>query len=551
MRFKGSEAIIGVQYNKRLFKKDLIAGLTLFIMLVPQGMAYAMLAGVPPVMGLYASTLPLIVYALFASSRHLSVGPTAITSLLIFSGTSSLETPGTLEYVNLVSVLALMVGVFQLLFGLFKMGFVVNFIPPTVLGGYTSAAAIIIGLSQLKPLLGIEVGTFFQAHLIVFDAVKGLLELNPFTFLIGGSSIAFLVIIKRINSNFPAPLLLILLSVISVYSFGLNDKGVQIVGAIPSGFPSLFSPALSFDSVSRLMLLAFIISILGFMESLAIGKKIADQEKYSIHPDRELRALGLANVIGALFLAFPVNGSFSRSAVNHQIGGVTQIVSIVTGVCIIITLLLFTSYFYYLPNAVLAAIILVAVYKLVDLKQAKHLLKVKPIDGWSWLFTFFVTLTIGIQWGILMGAIFSYLILLGTRSKPYLTELGYLEKERSYRDIKRFPEAKTRHDILVVRIDSSIYFSNFSSIEVNLRDLLVLKPKTKWVVMDFSGVNDIDTDSFERLVKLIDLLDREKNIHLYVSGMKGLVRDIAYKSGWESKNTYFSIEHLLEKRTFI
>lgn len=262
--------------------KDLIAGLTLFVMLVPQGMAYAMLAGLPPVMGLYASTIPLIIYALFASSRHLSVGPTAITSLLVFSGISSISEPGSQDYITLVILLALMVGTIQCLLGVLRLGFIVKFISPSVLGGYTSAAAIIIGLSQLKHLIGIDLGTYFQAHHLLIGIGRELTNLHGMTVLLGVSSIIFLVILKKINSRFPAALVLILLSSLSVYIFSLQEKGVQIVGTVPNGFPSLSLPTISLESVKQLIIPAVIIALLGFMESLAIGKTIADKENINL-----------------------------------------------------------------------------------------------------------------------------------------------------------------------------------------------------------------------------------------------------------------------------
>jgi sulfate permease, SulP family len=538
-------------YNRNLMMNDLLAGFTLFVMLVPQGMAYAMLAGLPPVMGLYASTLPLLIYALFASSRHLSVGPTAITSLLVFSGISAVGQPGTSEYVTLVILLALMVGIFQFLFGVLKLGFIVRFISPSVLGGYTSAAAIIIALSQLKHLLGIDLGNYFQVHLLIHDVVNKIGGIHGVTLLIGGTSIAFLVLLKKVSPRVPAALLLILLSIIIVYSFGLNKEGVKIVGMVPSGFPSLLFPTITLAAVKQIILPALTIALLGFMESLAIGKSIADKEKYKINPNRELKALGLANIFGSFFQILPINGSFSRSAVNHQSGGATQMVSIFTGMLILITLLFFTSYFYYLPNAVLAAIIMVAVYKLIDLKQFKKLIKIKPVDGWSWLVTFLATLFVGIQWGILIGATFSFYQLLSRMFKSSIIEIGYLEMEKTFRDLKRFPQAKTLDDVIFLRIDSSLHFANVFYLEEKIGHLLFQRSKVNLVILDFSGVNDMDTTACKSLEEFKDQLKQQSNIELYFVGMKGSVRDTAYRAGWDKKYKkeigYVSIEKLLEE----
>ncbi|MCM3600441.1 SulP family inorganic anion transporter [Robertmurraya korlensis] len=542
-------------YTRDLLTKDLIAGITLFVMLVPQGMAYAMLAGLPPVMGLYASTLPLLIYALFASSRHLSVGPTAITSLLVFSGISAVGQPGTSEYVTLVILLALMVGLFQFLFGVFKLGFIVRFISPSVLGGYTSAAAIIIALSQLKHLLGIDLGNYFQVHLLFYDVLKRIGNLHLITLLIGVCSITVLVLMKKVSPRIPTALLLILVSIVMVSSLGLNKEGVKIVGMVPSGFPSLVFPTITIGGIKQIILPALTIALLGFMESLAIGKSIADKEKYKINPNRELKALGLANIFGSFFQILPINGSFSRSAVNHQSGGATQMVSVFTGILILITLLFFTSYFYYLPNAVLAAIIIAAVLKLIDLRQFINLIKIKPVDGWSWLVTFLSTLFIGIQWGILIGAIFSFYLLLSRMFKSNIIELGYLEKEKKFRDLKRFPDAITLDDVIFVRIDSSLHFANIFYLEEKVGDLIYSKPKVNMVIMDFSGVNDMDTTACNSLEEFKDQLHQQNNIELYFVGMKGLVRDTINRAGWNTKYKkeigYVSIEKLLEEKNII
>jgi sulfate permease, SulP family len=537
-------------YNRDLFIKDLIAGITLFVMLVPQGMAYAMLAGLPPVMGLYASTLPLVIYAFFASSRHLSVGPTAITSLLVFSGISAVGQPGTPEYVTLVILLALMVGVFQFSFGVLRLGFIVRFISPSVLSGYTSAAAIIIALSQLKHLLGINLGNYFQVHLLLKDVGSGIGQLHWTTFFLGIGSIIFLLVVRKLSPRTPAALLLIIISIMVVYFLGLNKQGVKIVGMIPSGFPSLVRPTITLQAVQQIILASLTIALLGFMESIAIGKSIADKEKYKINPNRELKALGLANMIGSFFQILPINGSFSRSAVNHQNGGATQMVSIITGVLILITLLFFTSFFYYLPNAVLAAIIIVAVYKLINIKQFKKLIKIKSDDGWSWLVTFLVTLFIGIQWGILIGAIFSFYLLLSRMFKPNIIELGYLEKDKVFRDLKRFPHAKTLDEIIIVRVDSSLHFANIYYLEEKIGHFLYEKPKVNMVIIDFSGVNDMDSSACKSLEEFKDQLDGKSKI--YFVGMKGSARDTANRAGWNKKYKkeigYASIEKLLEEK---
>ncbi|TXC90597.1 sulfate permease [Metabacillus litoralis] len=538
-------------YNKELFKRDLIAGITLFIMLIPQGMAYAMVAGLPAVMGLYAATVPLFIYAIFASSKHLSIGPTAITSLLVFSGVSTIEAPESGSYISLVLLLALMVGMIQLLLGLSKLGFIVKFIPHSVMNGYTSAAAITIGLSQIKHVFGIEIGNHLQIHLILIEIIQEIKEINIITFVIGVISIIFLVVMKKAAPKLPSALLIVIISIAVVASLNLDQNGVKIVGRVPGGFPQFLFPSISTELIQLLLPMAITIALLGFMESLAIGKVVAKKEKYKINPNQELVALGLSNIIGSWFQSFPVNGSFSRTAVNHQSGGATQITSVITGCLVILTLLFFTSSFYYLPNAVLAAIILVAVYKLVDIKELKHLFQVKRFEGWIWITTFLVTLFIGIQWGIIIGAIFTLFLLVNKSSHPSIVQMGYVKSEKTFRNVERYPEAITSDEVLILRVDSSLHFANISYIEEKIRYYLKKYKRVKWLIIDMSGVNDVDTISIDTLEDLIEFCDNKKITVLFAS-MKGSIRDTVDKAKWNEKYTeqsnHLSLEQLLKSK---
>ncbi|WP_332631885.1 SulP family inorganic anion transporter [Halalkalibacter flavus] len=538
-------------YNQKLFMRDLLAGITLFVMLIPQGMAYAMLAGLPPVMGLYAATVPLFIYALFASSKHLSIGPVAITSLLVFSGVSILAEPGSQEYISLVLLLAIMVGAIQLLLGISKLGFIVKFIPHSVMNGYTSAAAIVIGLSQIKHVLGIDLGNHLQVHYILIGALEKIMDINLITVLIGITSIILLIMLKKIAPSLPGALLVVVLSILFVFLFNLEKSGVQIVGNVPQGFPQFVVPSFTLETIQLLIPMALTIALLGFMESLAIGKAIAKKEKYKLNPDKELKALGLSNMIGAFFQSFPVNGSFSRTAVNHQSGGATQMTSVITGVFIIITLLFFTSFFYYLPNAVLASIILVAVYKLIDIKEMKHLFEVKPFEGWVWVITFIVTLFVGIQWGIIIGAIFTLVLLLNRSSKPSIVEMGYVKREKTFRNIKRYTEAVTSDEAVILRIDSNLHFANISYVEEKVKEVLKAREGTKWLILDMSGVNDVDTISVDTLEEMIDFYHDRGIITLFAS-MKGSIRDTVNKVNWDQKykeqQNHLPLEQLLKAK---
>ncbi|WP_017185087.1 SulP family inorganic anion transporter [Alkalibacillus haloalkaliphilus] len=537
------------RYNGMDFKGDLIAGLIVAIMLIPQGMAYAMLAGLPPVMGLYASTIPLIIYALLGSSRQLAVGPVAMVSLLVYSGVSTLAEPGSDQFISYALLLALMVGVIQLAMGLFKLGFLVNFLSHAVISGFTSAAAIIIALSQLSGLLGIELPSKGNVLELLTEAVVNLNAVHIQTVALGIGSIIILILFKKYVPKIPGPLVVVVATSLAVYLFNLENEGVAIVGGVPSGLPSLTLPSMSWDSISALLPIALTIAFVGFMESVAVAKKLAAKEGYKINSNQELNGLGAANIVGSFFSAFPVTGGFSRSAVNYQSGARTGMATIITAVMIILTLLFFTEWFYYLPQAALAAIIIVAVYGLIDVKEAVHLFKVKRIDGWTLAVTFFATLLTSIETGILTGIVFSLVVFIWRSAYPHVAELGYLEQEGVYRNIERFPEAKTFPNTIIFRIDEALYFANIAFLENKLEKLLDKKPDTNRIILDFSAVNDMDAVAIDELDELIQEYD-DYGVEVNIANMKGPVKDLVKKAGWydkyEDRIQYLSINQCVK-----
>ncbi len=502
-------------YHKNDLKGDMTAGIIVAIMLVPQGMAYAMLAGLPPVMGLYASVIPLIIYALFGTSRHLAVGPVAMVSLLVFAGVSTISEPGTEEYISLVLLLMLMIGIIQFAMGILRLGFLVNFLSQAVISGFTSAAAIIIGFSQLKHLLGFHIESD-NVFLMLWEAGRRLSEMNLVAFVIGVGGIILLLTLKKIAPKIPGPLAVVVVSAFAVYFFGLEEKGVQIVGEVPSGFPSFSFPTVTTEALVALLPTALTISFIGFMESIAMGKVIAAKENYKIDPNRELVGLGLANVGGSFFSGFPVTGGFSRSAVNYQAGARTPLAAVMTAFFIFITLLFFTDWFYYLPQATLAAIIMTAVYGLIDLKEAKTLFSVRWLDGFTWLVTFIATLTLGIEQGILIGAAFSIVVFLGKSAYPAIVEV----------------DVPKRSKVAVFRIDSSLYFANIGHVEEKICQLLDKKREAKWLVVDFSSVNSVDAIAVQSLEQLLKTCD---HVEVFFVGMKDSVKKLCQKAGWETK----------------
>lgn len=521
-------------YKKDDLRGDMSAGLIVAIMLIPQGMAYAMLAGLPPVVGLYAATVPLLLYALFGTSRQLAVGPVAMVSLLVLAGVSTLAEPGTDEYISLVLLLMLMIGVIQLLMGVLKLGFLVNFLSHAVISGFTSGAAIIIGLSQLKHLLGVDLEADKDVFLILGEAVARAGEINPITFGIGIGSVAVLLLFKKYVPKIPGPLVVVSLSIALIAWLQLQARGVNIVGEVPGGLPSLSLPAFTPEAFIALLPIAITISLIGFMESIAMAKAIAAKEKYKIAPNKELVGLGMANIGGSFFAGYPVTGGFSRSAVNYQSGAKTPFASVITAVLILLTLMFFTGAFYYLPNAVLAAIIMTAVYSLIDIKEVKHLFSVKKVDGWTWVLTFAATLVIGIEQGILIGVGFSLLLLIWRSAYPHAAELGYLKEEGVYRNIQRYPEAVVDPAVIIYRVDASLYFANMTFLENKLAERVIEKPETKWILLDFSGVNSVDAVAIHALEEMMESY-RSNGIEFLFANVKGPVRDLFQKAGWDKK----------------
>jgi SulP family sulfate permease len=512
-------------YKKSEFSGDLPAGLLVAVMLIPQSMAYAMLAGLPPVIGLYASTLPLFVYALFGSSRHLAVGPVAIVSLLVYVGCSQLATPGSSEYIWIVLFLTFLVGIVQLLLGLCKAGFITNYISHAVVSGFTSAGAVIICLSQAKHLLGIKISGGDTAFQMTIALVGKAGNINFIALAIGVLSIIIMMAAKKKLPRLPTPLLLITISIILFTIFRFDKLGIAVVGDIPRGLPSLTIPYSHFKTSKILLVSVFTIVFVGFMESISVAKSIAAKNRYKIDADQELRALGLANITSSFFSGYPVTGGFSRTAVNYNEGARTGGSSIITAVIIILSLLFLTPLFYYLPNVVLASIIVTAVLGLIDIKTARRLFKIKPADGWVLLATFCITLFIGIEQGIIGGVIISLLLFIWRSSHPRLVELGYVAEEGVFRDIKRFPQAQTFQRTLIVRTDASLYFANTKFIEDWLHKRIVEKKELRWVIMDFSGVNDIDAVSVDTIKEIIENYHTQ-DINFAAAGLKGQIRDV-------------------------
>lgn len=514
-----------VNYDRRNLRGDVTAGLTTAVMLIPQGMAYAMLAGLPPIHGLYASIVPIAIYALLGTSRQLAVGPVAMVSLLVATGVGAIAGSGTELFIAYSILLALMVGVMQLVMGIARLGFLVNFLSHPVISGFTSAAAIIIGLSQLKHLLGVKLASG-KVHVVLGDALTRLSEIQPITLGIGALTIAVLLFFKKVKPAFPSALAVVLLGTLAVFFGGLNQMGVAIVGDVPAGFPAPGLPVLDFDAMKALFPIALTISLVGFMESISVAKSFANRNKYEIDANQELIGLGAANIGGAFFQAYPVTGGFSRTAVNASAGAKTGLAALITAGVVALALMFLTPLFYYLPKAVLAGIIMVAVFGLVDVKEVKHLWAVKRSDLALLTITFFATLSLGIEEGILVGVGASLLWFVVKTTRPHFAVLGQIPGTQAYRNVKNHPEAEPIPNVLMVRMDAQFYFGNVSFLKEKLAELERDVPGgLKAVIIDASSMNQLDSSAVHALSELL-VAHRDRGVKLMIANAKRPVVDV-------------------------
>ncbi len=512
------------KYTKSDFTGDLSAGLTVGVMLIPQGMAYAMLAGLPPIYGLYTSTLPLIIYGILGTSRQLAVGPVAMVGLLIYSGVGKLAVQGSDQFISYAILLALMVGVIQFLMGAFRLGFLVNFLSHPVIAGFTSAAAVIIGFSQLKHLLGIDIPRG-KVHETILNIIDNIQHINIPTMMVGIGSIILLILMRRISKKIPGPLIVVFLGMAAVYLLGLHEQGVKIVKDIPEGLPSFDIPGIDIHAISTLMPIALTISFVGFMESIAVAKAIQSKHKnYEVIPNQELIALGVVNIISSFFKSFPAQGGFGRSAVNDQAGAKTGIASFISAMVIVVTLLFFTKYFYYLPKAVLAAIIIVAVFGLIDHIEAKNLWGTDRKDFWVFMVTALATLAVGVEEGILVGVILSLAMLIYKVSYPHIAELGRVPGSNEYKNIERFDNLHTNDNILIIRFDARLFFANANSLRDYVLEKVKLRPDIKHIIIDCSSISSVDSSAIHMIRDLVEILHRDGR-EIYLSEVKGPVRD--------------------------
>ncbi len=519
-------------YKSEYLKDDFIAGVTVAVLLIPQGMAYALIAGLPPIYGLYAALTPQIIYAFLGTSRQLAVGPVAMDSLLVAAGLGALSIVDSNQYIQMAILLALIIGAIQFLLGLLKMGFIVNFLSKPVISGFTSAAAIIICINQLKHILGISISQSNKIHIFTSALMQSETPINLHSLIIGIVSIILLILIKGWSSKIPSALVVVVIGICWVTFTHQIQPSVAIVGNIPDGLPNFSFPPLKWEIIKELIPISLTIALVAFMEAISISKSIQEKHKtYEINPNQELLALGASNMIGSFFQSYPTTGGFSRTAVNNEAGAKTGVAALISALIVAIILTFFTDWFYYLPKSVLGAIIIVAVIKLINYKYAIRLYKIRKDEFLVLLFTFIATLFIGITEGILFGIIFSFLLLIYRTSKPHYAFLGRIGSTNYFKNIKRFPdEVVLRDDLIILRFDAQLFFGNIHFFKKLVFDSLNKNPKkVKGFIINARSMNYIDSTAIEQLIDIIEKI-QEKGIRVMLVGATGPTRDSVIKS---------------------
>jgi SulP family sulfate permease len=509
---------------------DLVAGATTWVLLVPQAMAYALLAGLPPEVGLYTAVIPLFAYALLGTSRQVAIGPVAIDSMMVASAIGALGLASRHDALAAAVALTLMVGLAQVVMGLIGAGFIANFLSRPVQGGFTSAAALVIASTQMGPLFGIKLrqDSLFRA---VSDLAGSLANLHVTSSLMGVAALLALVMLKVLAPKFPRALAVLALATLLCAVLALDEQGLAIVGTVPAGLPTAAMSSVDWFSRPQMWGAALPIALVSFVESLSSGRTLARRARYEIVPNRELVALGAANVSSSLFGGYVVAGGLSRSTVNADAGAKSQLAALVTAALVALTLLLLTPYFYYLPKPALAAVVLAAVASLIDVGQVKRLWRVKRTDFWLLAMSFAATLAFGMQLGLLLGVSASIALFVIRATRPHMAILGRLPGSTVYRNQARFPSACATPGILILRIDAQFYFGNVTFLKDTVTRLLSEHSDLKAIVLDASGMNELDSSALEALQELErDLGDRR--IALYLAHVKGPVRDVMERAGW-------------------
>ncbi|MCK5813551.1 MAG: SulP family inorganic anion transporter [Cocleimonas sp.] len=536
---------IGDLKNPEILKADLLAGLTVALVLIPQSMAYADLAGLPAYAGLYASFLPAIIAAVFGSSRQLATGPVAVVSLMTASTLGSLGITDTTTFVMYAGMLALMVGVFQLSLGLLRLGVLVDFLSHPVVVGFTNAAAIIIASSQVSKLFGISVDKGEHHYETMWNLLISLGETHLPTLIMAAFALFLLIFLKRLNPKLPGVLIAVVITTLLSWALDFKGMGGAVVGVVPEGLPSLTIPTIDFIHFKDLLVAAIIIALLGFVEAISVAKAIASETRQRISANQELVGQGLANLSSGVFGGYPISGSFSRSAVNFASGGITGFSSIVTGLLVAITLLFLTPLLYHLPQPTLAAVIVMAVVNLVKFEPIKHAWKVEPHDGIVAIVVFVVTLFFAphLEMGIMAGVLLSLGLFLYRTMSPKFVEVARHD-DGTLRNADTF-NLKTSDNLSIYRFDGDLYFANAGYLEGKVLNSIAAKPNTKVIILDLESVDQIDATGEETLSRILERLSAA-DIEFYIARGRQPVLAAFKRSGLYDR---IGDDHFFRERT--
>ncbi|NQV69413.1 MAG: sulfate permease [Pseudohongiella sp.] len=552
----------GRRYNKSKLMDDTVAAIIVAILLVPQALAYALVAGMPPETGLYASIFGLLVYALFGTSKTASVGPVAILSLMTAAALAKLSLSNSSEYIAAALTLTFLSGVFLLLLGLLRLGFMANFLSQPVISAFVTASAILIALSQVQHLFGVSASGQNMTELLV-SLSQSISNINFITFSLGVGAIVFIVWCKSGLKNIllslgmrreavsivskVGPVMAALITALIAYEFRLDLQGVQLLGKVPQGLPGLTLPNFSLDLITNLLGSAVLLSIIGFVSSISVAQTLAARRRERIDLDQELVGLGAANLAASFSGGFPIAGGFSRSVVNFDAGAATPAAGLMTAILIALVALFFTPILYWLPKVCLASIIIVATYPLINFSTLGKSWKYSKPDFSAVLITLLLTLMVGVEVGIAAGVLASVLIHLYKTSQPHVAVVGRVAGTEHFRNIKRH-KVETFDHLLSIRIDESLYFANTRYLEDLIFALVAENPKVEHVILMCTAVNEIDMSALATLQKINETL-LDQNIRLHLSEVKGPIMDrlvdTAFFAGL-SGNNYLSHNQAVE-----
>ncbi|MFA5597667.1 MAG: sulfate permease [Pusillimonas sp.] len=526
-------------YRRDLLPGDITASLIVTVMLIPQSLAYAMLAGLPPEIGLYASVLPLVAYALLGTSMTLAVGPVAVASLMTASALAPLAAPGSPEYIALAITLSMLSGAMLLVFGVLRLGFLAYFLSHPVISGFITGSAILITISQLKHIFGVQASSG-DVLTTVFDIATRLPDANPATTLIGVLTLGFLFFARKAlgqllqKAGIPAataallgrlaPMVAVILSIVAVSQLDLaNTAGVSIVGTVPEGLPALQFLVPGGNDLANLWLPALLISLVGFVESVSVAQSLALKRQQKINPDRELLGLGAANIASAVSGGYPVTGGFARSVVNFSAGANTPLAGVFSAVLMAVVIASLTGLFYNLPQAVLSATIIVAVTSLIDIKTIKETWQYDRADAVSLLATLVGVVVLGVEAGVILGVALSLAALVWRSSHPHIAVVGRVPGTEHFRNIKRH-KVETLPNLLAMRVDESLFFANAALVQGKIESLVAADANIKFVLLVCPAVNQIDSTALEALTQLQSSLEA-KGIKFMLAEVKGPVMD--------------------------